>query len=224
MTAVASLAASTAEAETSGESATGQKSKISFLDLPAELRNHIYKDALVTSKAVDLLKDKPYIKEPALLQINRQIRSEGLPVFYGANRFASLDLESTLCFMLSFPRQKLMLLRFLLIISREDLELRLNPKYRKDTIRNIKSKARGDKLAYLLLLHQHLMKWMLEIVEPRVRIAEGVKLSRTAIFLPLLLSDGNRSTRCRLVDFNEFKKYTVEIKDGRLVHVKMDRA
>jgi hypothetical protein len=58
-----------------------------FLDLPAELRNHIYFDVLVSDKAIDLPESAPLITEPPLLVAGKQTRTEALAAYYGANVF-----------------------------------------------------------------------------------------------------------------------------------------
>ena len=75
---------------------TNCKMTVTFLDLPAELRNRIYHLTLVCSDPISghyvrVLKDAELrydgIKEPAVLQASRQVRSEALPILYGSNTF-----------------------------------------------------------------------------------------------------------------------------------------
>ena len=76
----------------------------SLLDLPSELRETIYHHAVLNdTKDVTMLPDfKCYNNEisasqPALCQVNRQLRREVLPIFYGSNLFlAQLDNLSDL--------------------------------------------------------------------------------------------------------------------------------
>jgi hypothetical protein len=64
------------------EGATG------LFDLPAELRNEIYTYVLApANNIVTISHSRPHVEEPALLAVNRQLRSEGLSVFYGCNVF-----------------------------------------------------------------------------------------------------------------------------------------
>lgn len=67
-----------------------------FLELPPELRNEIYRHVIVVGHDEDLHEDedyveiaihRPYVTEPALLAVNRQIRSETVSIFYGENIF-----------------------------------------------------------------------------------------------------------------------------------------
>lgn len=58
-----------------------QQAHTGFLSLPAELRNRIYDNVL--PHATDIYPQP----EPALLQATRLIRSETLPMYYGANVF-----------------------------------------------------------------------------------------------------------------------------------------
>jgi len=76
----------------------------SLLDLPAELRNAIYTEVLVYHKPIEFRRERPYQPEirtqdwdasialhgpehHALTQVSRQLRSETLPILYGANTF-----------------------------------------------------------------------------------------------------------------------------------------
>lgn len=81
--------------------------KTTFLDLPAELRNHIYELALVDDEPLiayigkrivrcdsdstyhhyAVSQSKAFPEVPQLAQANRQIRKEALAVFYGQNTF-----------------------------------------------------------------------------------------------------------------------------------------
>lgn len=72
----------------------------SFLDLPPELRNTIYKEALIQpepdslgareSKASDQVQYSFIPKRTfhALTQTSKQVRSETIPMFYASNTFA----------------------------------------------------------------------------------------------------------------------------------------
>ncbi|KAK4549718.1 hypothetical protein LTR36_005019 [Oleoguttula mirabilis] len=57
-----------------------------LLELPAELRNEIYRCTLVEAGG-DIRIKKESFHEPALLYASKQVRSEALPVFYGKNTF-----------------------------------------------------------------------------------------------------------------------------------------
>lgn len=66
-----------------------QASKLSFLDLPAELRNQIYTHALIQPTPISLpyaYERRPF-REPALLRTARTIRAEATPLYYGGNVF-----------------------------------------------------------------------------------------------------------------------------------------
>lgn len=60
--------------------------RISFLDLPPELRDQIYEAALVEKKVCTGRPGQKFA-QPALTRVSRQIREEALPVFYGMNAF-----------------------------------------------------------------------------------------------------------------------------------------
>ncbi|KAK5714263.1 hypothetical protein LTR17_017269 [Elasticomyces elasticus] len=65
-----------------------------LLDLAAELRNQIFALAVVEPEPQHLFRLesaadglKASFQQPALARVNRQIRSETLPIFYGQNVF-----------------------------------------------------------------------------------------------------------------------------------------
>lgn len=60
-----------------------------LIELPAELRNNIYRKALLRDGEISVSsKESP--DEPALLATCRQIRSEVLPIYYGENNFVAV--------------------------------------------------------------------------------------------------------------------------------------
>ena len=68
-----------------------------FLSLPAELRNKIYKEALVETDAIKV-SESTIPPEPGLLRVNRQIREEAQDIYYNDNlfRFPIADYDTTM--------------------------------------------------------------------------------------------------------------------------------
>lgn len=66
----------------------------SFSDIPAELRNDIYRRCLTSRRPLEIEVDFSF-RVPALLQVSRQIRTEASPIFLYENRllfdFSDLD-------------------------------------------------------------------------------------------------------------------------------------
>ena len=68
-----------------------------FVNLPVGVRNRIYEFVLISDETIEVQRMQHYrdgclIKptpRPALLAVNRQVRSEALPVYYGRNTFAA---------------------------------------------------------------------------------------------------------------------------------------
>ncbi|KUI63013.1 hypothetical protein VP1G_10131 [Cytospora mali] len=56
-----------------------------FLNLPPELRNYIYRLALVQPATTDLA-----APQPALTRVNKQVRAEALSIYYAENKFSLL--------------------------------------------------------------------------------------------------------------------------------------
>lgn len=63
-----------------------------FFKLSAELRNMIYRFAIVTQEQVQITKSGG-IPEPALLSVNKTVRSEALGIFYLENEFSAVVEE-----------------------------------------------------------------------------------------------------------------------------------
>ncbi|KAK4539279.1 hypothetical protein LTR36_000833 [Oleoguttula mirabilis] len=76
-----------------------QQASTNLLDLPAELRNQIYRYVVLTESEI---RPKPWpshlgdlqlqnasssMQEPALARVNRRLRSESLSIYYGENTF-----------------------------------------------------------------------------------------------------------------------------------------
>ncbi|KAK3722638.1 hypothetical protein LTR37_002208 [Vermiconidia calcicola] len=59
----------------------------SLLGLPGELRNRIYRDALLTDDS-DVIVDATGVPEPALLLTCKQIRAEGGQIYYSERAFS----------------------------------------------------------------------------------------------------------------------------------------
>jgi hypothetical protein len=70
-----------------------ESQKSSLLTLPPELRNEIYRLALISSEKIDITKE---YNEPALLSVSRKIRDEATPILYLRNQW-HIDLPDWDC-------------------------------------------------------------------------------------------------------------------------------
>ncbi|KAK5121503.1 hypothetical protein LTR85_005336 [Meristemomyces frigidus] len=74
-----------------GAPAAASTTESPFLGLPAELRNRIYRAALIIPEPVDIelprSQDSPGWQAPGLLQTCRTIRAEALAIYYTNNTF-----------------------------------------------------------------------------------------------------------------------------------------
>ncbi|CAK4030385.1 Hypothetical predicted protein [Lecanosticta acicola] len=61
--------------------------KTSFLNLPAELRNEVYRLSLIGDTPIPIRFKAPCVPQPSLSMANKQIRTECLSIFYGENVF-----------------------------------------------------------------------------------------------------------------------------------------
>ena len=62
-------------------------SKPSLLGIPAELRNNIYRLALIKDKRIDISYWQSEPTEPGLLQVCRQTRAESKEIYFKENKF-----------------------------------------------------------------------------------------------------------------------------------------
>lgn len=72
---------------TSEISKPGTASKRSFLDLPAEIRNQIYRLAFVSNEKLDFAYPNNFSRSSSLLQTCRQVHEEGRSILYSENTF-----------------------------------------------------------------------------------------------------------------------------------------
>lgn len=89
----------------------------SFLDLPPELRNEVYGHNLIKNYPIEVRPTQPYLKEPALSAVNKQVRFEALAIWYGVNIFEIRGSSPAVKFLRSLPDEKLRLLRTLHITT-----------------------------------------------------------------------------------------------------------
>lgn len=97
-----------------------------FLDLPPELRNEVYRQVLVVDYEEESLLDnghivigvhRPCVPEPALLAVNRQIRSETLSIFYGENVFRIAGSTMIMRFLRTADEEVIRALRYVQIAT-----------------------------------------------------------------------------------------------------------
>lgn len=77
----------------SGGSSVNQDTPL--LELPAELRNQIYRYALVSNGAIRIRRQE-YKSHTALLKVCSQIRKEAIKIFFTENRFRSISNDHRL--------------------------------------------------------------------------------------------------------------------------------
>lgn len=98
-------------------------SQNSLLSLPPELRNEIYSLALVKDTPITVSTSLPYLKEPALLAVNQQMRSETLPIWYSENTFQINGSSPAVKLLRSLSAEKLRLLKALRINTGESMRM-----------------------------------------------------------------------------------------------------
>ncbi|KAK5121489.1 hypothetical protein LTR85_005322 [Meristemomyces frigidus] len=87
-----------------------------LLKLPAEIRNAIYTLALVKDEPINVGYFEAFLREPGLLAANRQIRREGMPIFYGANTFISRQIDTATRFLAHLNDDKVKMLQGVAIL------------------------------------------------------------------------------------------------------------
>lgn len=71
----------------SGSAHPAHAPKANFLDLPAELRNEVYRMVFVDAKPIDFCTVNNFAHSAALLRTCRQVHTEGCSILYGENDF-----------------------------------------------------------------------------------------------------------------------------------------
>ena len=187
---------------------------VSLLDFPAEIRNLIYEHALVDNHDSDdddddddyysddedtddddndnhnnlkIANFPPYIREPALLMVSKQVRKESMPVFYGKNEFRTTDSESLKGFMEQFGRERLSLLRSVICISPMEAIMFIGDSTSFELRREFYRDSQG--MPWDQFLHFHMMRKTYLFGEAAVRIGEQHGMPRTAFLLPIYGDD-----------------------------------
>ncbi|KAM3424478.1 hypothetical protein BST61_g6482 [Cercospora zeina] len=78
--------------------------KLTFYDLPAEIRNQIYELSLSNGEGVAVTTRNPNKVEPALLFASKKIRQEARSMFYHSNSFQSDDVDVAIGFLKALRR------------------------------------------------------------------------------------------------------------------------
>ncbi|KAI4770040.1 hypothetical protein E4T44_14396, partial [Aureobasidium sp. EXF-8845] len=78
---------SSTSSDTSDVSKPNTTSKRSFLNLPAEIRNQIYRLAFVSEEKLDFAYPNNFSRSSSLLQTCRQVHEEGRTILYSENTF-----------------------------------------------------------------------------------------------------------------------------------------
>ena len=77
-----------------------------FLSLPSEVRNTIYRHTLVKGK-ITVNPNRPAPQPPGLLEVNRQVRSETINIYYRENiflfRFNNMNADNYIKWCMSSP-------------------------------------------------------------------------------------------------------------------------
>lgn len=104
----------------------GQSTHI--MDLPPEIRNDIWTLAIVQQQPIDVAPIRPFLKEPALLAVNRQVRSETMSVWYAEHAFQIMGSVPAVKFLRSRADQQLRSLRSVRITSEKSEMMRKAPR------------------------------------------------------------------------------------------------
>lgn len=93
-----------------------EQSKTIF-DLPAELRTDIWDMVIVQEPLIKVSPIRPFVKEPALLAVNRQIRSEAMSIWYADNDFEVMGSSPAIKFLRSRNDEQVRSMRSLCITT-----------------------------------------------------------------------------------------------------------
>jgi hypothetical protein len=191
------------------DAASESQDGMSFLNLPAEIRNQIYNDALVkdNNNTIKIGSSAPYTREPALLLANKQVRNEAMPVFYGQNEFRTPSGDAFKLFMQRSGRERLSLLRSVRAVSGVDM-VKISSSFRSELKQNL---SRGwiepnalSKKRFCMEYHHRRIH---ELGQDLVRIGEDNGMLRAALLFPIFGTGEGSDFTVSWVSIDEAKKY-----------------
>lgn len=150
-----------------------------LFDLPAEIRNYIWTLVVVKDTLIPINPTRPFLKEDALLAVNRQVRSETMSIWYAENEFIIDGSSPAVKFLRSRNDQQLRSIRSLCISSEKSPQMKEAPRawldhLRKkvDTImREFESRGLRTKALRFQILSSGELKWVdgetMQVVEVR---------------------------------------------------------
>lgn len=100
----------------------------SILDLPPEIRNGIWTMAIVQDAPIPIAPMRPFLREPALLAVSEQIRSETMSIWYAENVFEMMGSSPAMRFLRSRTDQQLRSIRSLCITSEKSDVMKQTPR------------------------------------------------------------------------------------------------
>ena len=171
--------------------ANERQDRLSFLEIPTEIRNHIYRDVLVERTSIKLRDGPPFIQEPNLLVTCKQVRTEAVAIFYGANCWESVGANALKLFMQKFRHEKLLMLRSLYIIAPADI-LEVSGRLSKPG-RAVQYLLHGNGRSWSLYTNELMLEGARQLGEELVRGGERNGIQRRAMLLSVFTLDCTRA-------------------------------
>lgn len=83
---------------------------------------------IVQDKVIDIAPERPFVKEPALLAVNRQVRSEAMSLWYAEHDFRIMGSNPAVKFLRSRDDQQLRSIRALYFSSEKSDKMKREPR------------------------------------------------------------------------------------------------
>ena len=145
--------------------------------------------------------------------INKQVRTEALPVFYGQNEFRATNVHSLQLFLQQFGRERLSLLRSVTAVSLADMMTISQGLWSGEVGKEFVRASTGS--SWKQFSHKYLMRDVCRMGEKVVRIGEEHGVRRTALLLPAFGTAPGSDSSVRWITIDEYKSYMLqELKRG----------
>lgn len=192
---------------------------VSFLDLPAEIRNQIYKDTLIFDFTIAIEAYKPYLRDTALLFTSKQIRAEALPIYYGANTFEPTGVNTFERLLREFNPDKQALIRDIHVLGNEDVGAIMAYLKSEDVLAEWLHS--DDEVSFHFYFHMRLKSQMREFAQDILDADIGGTVRTSAMRLPLFSANEDDGWDMRWLSIEEYDRLEVKETGDRVVAVEI---
>ena len=124
--------------------------------------------AIVQNKIIDIAPKRPFVKEPALLAVSRQVRSEAMSLWYAEHEFRIMGSNPAVKFLRSRDDQQLRSIRVLSINSEKSEKMKKEPRAwlthlqskTQTLMREFEERGLRESALRFLVWHQEALGWI----------------------------------------------------------------